>query len=83
MPAISITNVRKNIYKTVDFVNESSEPILITNTKGKNAVLLSESDYNSLMETVYLMSNRVTFEEIKKGMSESISECVESEDIDF
>lgn len=83
MPAISITNVRKNIYKTVDLVNESSEPILITNTKGKNAVLLSESDYNSLMETVYLMSNWAAFKEIKKGMSEPINECVESEDVDF
>lgn len=80
---ITITKAREDIYKVVDLVNENNEPFLITNTKGKNAVLLSESDYNSLLDTIHLMSNKATFENIGKGMSEPTHECVEREKTDF
>ena len=37
MTSISITKVRANLYQTVSEVNESSQPITITNNRGKNA----------------------------------------------
>jgi antitoxin YefM len=54
MASISITKARDNLYSLVEQVNTTSEPVLIVNSKGKNAVLLSESDWNDIAETLAL-----------------------------
>lgn len=64
MNAINATSARKNLYQLIADVNDNSTPITITNSRGKNAVLLSEDDWNALQETVYLNS--------VPGMAESI-----------
>ena len=56
MTLMNVTNARKNLYKLIDEVNNSSTPVTITNSKGGNAVLMSEKDYNALQETIYLYS---------------------------
>ena len=56
MTLMNVTNARKNLYKLIDEVNNSSTPVTITNSKGSNAVLMSEEDYNALQETIYLYS---------------------------
>lgn len=69
MPITNITELRKNLYNAVDSVIEYNEPIQITSKKG-NAVLISEDDYNSLIETVYIMSNPGLVKKIKEGEKE-------------
>ena len=66
MRAINATNARRDLYKLISDVNSNSIPITITNNRGKNAVLLSEDDWNALQETIYLNSI--------PGMVESIIE---------
>ena len=56
MTSISITKARANLYQTVSEVNESSQPITITNNRGKNAVLIGEEDWKAIQETLYLNS---------------------------
>ena len=56
MTAINATSARKNLYQLISDVNTNSTPITITNSRGKNAVLLSEDDWNALQETIYLNS---------------------------
>ncbi|MEE3391824.1 MAG: type II toxin-antitoxin system Phd/YefM family antitoxin, partial [Candidatus Cryptobacteroides sp.] len=56
MTAISVTKARQNIYQLLNEVNENSEPVTITNTKGKNGVLISEDDWKAIQETLYLAS---------------------------
>ena len=56
MTAISATAARKDLYNLISEVNDSSDPITITNKRGKNAVLISENDWNALQETLYLNS---------------------------
>lgn len=58
MESTNITLLRKNLYKQVDSVIKYDEPITIT-TKSGNAVLISEKEYNSLMETLYLTSKNL------------------------
>ena len=48
MTAISVTKARENIYQILSDVNSSSQPITITNSRGKNAVLISEDDWNAI-----------------------------------
>lgn len=78
MSAINITNARKELYNLVEDVNLYSEPALIVSKKG-NAVLVSESDWNAIQETVYLNSIPGMVESIRRGMDTPIEDCI-SED---
>ena len=75
MDAISITKARANLYQTVAEVNEYSKPITITNNRGKNAVLVSEDDWNAIQETLYLNSMPGMTESILESRKESLEEC--------
>ena len=62
---ISATAARVKFFGLIDETAESHEPVLIT-TKRNNAVLVSENDWNSIQETLYLLS--------VPGMRESLLE---------
>ena len=69
MPTTNITELRKNLFTTIDTVIKYNEPVHVT-TKAGNAVILSEEDYNSLMETLYLLANPKLVERIKSDEKE-------------
>ena len=73
MATTNVTELRKNLFSTVDSVIKFNEPVQVT-TKNGNAILLSEEDYNALLETVYLMSQPGLVCKIKEGEKERISE---------
>ena len=75
MTSISITKVRANLYQTVSEVNESSQPITITNNRGKNAVLVGEEDWKAIQETLYLNSIPGMSQSILVSKEEDLSEC--------
>ena len=79
MSTINITNARKDLYSLVEAVNLYHEPTLIVG-KRANAVLISESDWSAIQETLYLDSIPGMTESILKGAKESLDECV-SEDM--
>ena len=56
MSIINITAARDNLFKLVNDVNIGFNPVTIVNNKGKNAVLISEDEWNSISETLYLYS---------------------------
>ena len=80
MATLSATEARANLYRVIDETAESHEPVLIT-SKRNNAVLLSESDWNSIQETLYLLSVSGMRESIKAGMQEDVTNC--SEELDW
>ena len=75
MTSISITKARANLYQTVSEVNESSQPITITNNRGKNAVLVGEEDWKAIQETLYLNSIPGMSQSILSSKEEDLSEC--------
>jgi len=75
MTEISITKAKENLYQTVLDVNEYSQPIIITNNRGKNAVLISEDDWLAIQETLYINSIPGMTESILESRDEDISEC--------
>ena len=56
MTSIGIIKARAKLNQIVSEVNESSQPITITNNRGKNAVLVGEEDWKAIQETLYLNS---------------------------
>jgi len=83
MDAINITKARANLFKIIAEVNEHSEPVVLTNAKGKNAVLISEDDWNALQETLYLNSIPGMTASLKKGMATPLAECVAEKDVSW
>lgn len=75
MTAISVTKARENIYQILSDVNNSSQPITITNNRGKNGVLISEDDWNAIQETLYLNSIQGMVESIIEAGKEPLEEC--------
>jgi len=72
MPTLNISVFRKDLFNSIDRVIEYNEPITI-NTKRGNAVILSEEDYNALIETLYLSMQKDMVDRIKKGENEDIN----------
>ena len=80
MSSINITNARKDLYRIVESVNLSHEPVHITG-KNSSAVLIGEDDWKSIEETLFLMSIPGMRESIINGMNTPINEL--SEDLDW
>lgn len=74
MSNYTISHARANLYRLVDQVAESHEPIYITG-KRENAVLVSEKDWQAIQETLYLLAVPGMREAIKEGMLEPVDEC--------
>ncbi|MDR0887624.1 MAG: type II toxin-antitoxin system Phd/YefM family antitoxin [Candidatus Methanoplasma sp.] len=72
MTTVNITQARKDIYDLVRSV-QSGESVTIT-AKDGNAVLISESDWNGIKETLYLLSIPGMLESIEEAKKEDISE---------
>ena len=51
------SNVRQNLKTLIKQVNDNSDIVTITSTDNKNVVMMSESDYHSIIETLYLQQN--------------------------
>ena len=68
MTTMSATEARKQLYKLLDDVSQSHEPVQITGKRG-NAVLISEDDWLAVQETLYLVSIPGMRESILEGMA--------------
>lgn len=55
MIIITATKARNNLYSLIDETNASHEPIHIKGKRG-SAILVSEQDWRSIKETLYLHS---------------------------
>ncbi len=80
MPTVTATEARSKLYSLIDEAEKSHKPIIITGKRG-NAVLVSESDWNAINETLYLLSIPGMRESIREGMQEPLEES--SSDLDW
>lgn len=74
MSILNATEARSKLYSLIDETTETHQPIVITGKRG-NAVLVSESDWNAISETVHLLSVPGMRESIKEGLDQDVSEC--------
>lgn len=74
MSIFNATEARANLYSLIDETASTHQPIVITG-KRHNAVLLAESDWKAINETLYLLSVPGMRESIKEGLDAGIAEC--------
>jgi len=71
--AISATETRKRLYKLLDEVSGSHEPIEIMGPRS-SAVLVSEDDWRAVQETLHLVSIPGMRESVLEGMATPVEE---------
>lgn len=78
----NITNFRQNIFQILEQTIRFNEPVNIS-TKLGNAVVISEEDYNGLMETLHLSSVPGQREKIMEGLATPLDECIPENEVEW
>lgn len=71
MEAVTYTTARQNMAKMMDEVCANSEVKIITRTNNPSVVMMSLDDYNSFMETAYLLSNSANANHLRNSINEA------------
>jgi antitoxin YefM len=74
MIAANYTEFRTHLKKYLDNVEENNETLILKRGSGKGTVIISIDEYNSIMETMHLLSSKKnsdrlyeSIDQIKKG----------------
>ena len=70
MRAISYSEARENLKSVIDSVVADHAPIAITRQRGEGAVLVSEADWSSIQETLYLLSSPANARELLASIAD-------------
>ena len=82
MTNVNVTNFRKNVFGYMSQAIEYGEVVNVS-TKNGNAVIMSEADYNALMETLHICSVPGLAAEIREAGETPISECVDESEVSW
>lgn len=77
-----ISQARENLLNLLAQVNQEGKPCLITSAQG-DAVLLSKNDWESLQETICLLSIPEMQESIVAGMATTLSNCLCEDELEW
>lgn len=78
----NITTFRKNVFTLLEQTIKYNEPVNVS-TKDGNAVIVSEEDYNNLMETLNMISNPYMKQKIIEGLNMPESECLSADEVQW
>ena len=78
MTSTNITNFRKNLFEYVNQAVSYNDIINVT-TKDGNVVIMSEEEYNGLIETLALKSVPEMKERLEEGMKATLEDCEDFE----
>lgn len=70
MLAVNYSTLRENLKEYCDTANNDFETIVVTRKSGGNIVLLSETEYNNLIENLYVRSNPDYYNKLMNSIEE-------------
>jgi antitoxin YefM len=70
MIAANYSEFRTQLKKFLDNVEENNEILIIKRGTGKGTVMISLDEYNSIMETVHLLSSKSNADRIYESMQQ-------------
>ncbi len=68
MQVVTFSELRNDLKKIMDTSADQHEAIIIKRPKGENMILLSQSDYESLKETAYLLGTEANAKHLRKSI---------------
>ena len=70
MQSLSISETRANLKSVLDRVVADKAPIAITRQKGEGVVMVSQSEWESIEETLYLLGSPANAKHLMEGIAE-------------
>jgi antitoxin YefM len=70
MESVAYSNFRQNLRLFINKVNDNAERLTVTTNDNQNIVVMSETDYNAWMETLYLMSSKTNRERVDVAINQ-------------
>ncbi len=70
MLAANYTEFRTSLKKFLDNVEENNETLIIKRGIGKGTVIISLDEYNSIMETVHLLSSKANADRLYESIQQ-------------
>jgi antitoxin YefM len=70
MIAANYSELRASLKKYLDRVEENHETLIVKRGKGKGAVIISLEEFNSIMETLHLLSSRANAERLFESITQ-------------
>lgn len=71
MNTTTVSSAKQNLEILIQQVENDAAPILIMVDENRKAVLMSEREFNSWQETIYLLSNPANAEHLRKSLAEA------------
>jgi len=68
MIAANFSEFRTNLKNYLDDVEDNNETLIVKRKSGKGAVMISLDEYNSIMETVHLLSSRANSDQLYESI---------------
>lgn len=70
MIAVNYNDLTNNINKYYDAVSKDFETLIVTIENKDNVVILSEIEYNNMLENLYLMGNKNNYARLLEGLEQ-------------
>ncbi|MBC7696408.1 MAG: type II toxin-antitoxin system Phd/YefM family antitoxin [Burkholderiales bacterium] len=70
MIAANYSELRTDLKKFLDDVEDNNETLVIKRSNGKGAVIISLAEYNSMMETMHLLSSQKNADRLFKSIKQ-------------
>ena len=81
MNTTTVGSAKQNLESLIQQVENDAEPVLIVVDEDRKAVLMSEREFNSWQETIYLLSNPANAEHLRKSLAEADSGLVKEREL--
>jgi antitoxin YefM len=70
MIAANFTEFRTGLKKFLDDVEDNNETLVVKRGAGKGTVVISLNEYNSIMETMHLLSSRANADRLYESIQQ-------------
>ena len=70
MARVSYTDLRGNLAKYMDDVCDSRDALTVTRQNARSVVMLSEEEYESILETLHLLRSPANAAHLQRGLKE-------------
>ncbi|RDU95633.1 type II toxin-antitoxin system Phd/YefM family antitoxin [Trinickia dinghuensis] len=70
MNILTFSQARADFEQALDAVCKNHEPTVITRQRGEHVVMMSLEDYNSLQETLHLLSTPTNSDRLRQSIAE-------------